>query len=61
MTKQGLYQKQECNVVGILNMEGGTPLLEINGQTVNLIDLLREFDGKDVSILIANKKETMTE
>lgn len=61
MAKQGLYEKQECNIIGILNMEGNTPLLEINGETINLIDLLNDFDGRDVSISICYKKESMTE
>ena len=41
MSKQGLYEKQECNVVGILNMEGNSPIMEINGESVNLLDILR--------------------
>lgn len=61
MSKQGLYEKQECNVVGILNMEGNSPIMEINGESVNLLDILRDFDGKDLSISIGYKKESMTE
>lgn len=61
MAKQGLFEKQECSIVGILNMEGNAPLLEINGETINLIDILKNFDGKDISISIGYKKESMTE
>ena len=52
MAKQGLYAKQECNIVGILNMEGETPLLEVNGQVVNLINLLKDFDADAMSYYI---------
>ena len=61
MSKQGLYEKQECNVVGILNMEGNSPIMEINGESVNLLDILRHFDGKDLSISTGYRKESMTE
>lgn len=61
MAKQGLYEKQECNIVGILNIEGNTPIMEINGESVNLLDILRDFDGKDLNIVIGYKKESMTE
>lgn len=61
MAKQGLYEKQECNIVGILSIEGNTPIMEINGESVNLLDILRDFDGKDLNIVIGYKKESMTE
>ena len=61
MAKQGLYEKQECNIVGILSIEGNTPIMEINVESVNLLDILRDFDGKDLNIVIGYKKESMTE
>jgi len=61
MNKQGMIEKQETNISGILNLEGNNPILEINGEMYNLIDALQKFDGKDVNIIITNKKETMTE
>ena len=61
MAKQGLYEKQECNIVGILSIESNTPIMEINGESVNLLDILRDFDGKDLNIVIGYKKESMTE
>lgn len=61
MAKQGLYEMQECNIVGILNVEDNVPFIEINGETVNLVDILKGFDGDDVSITIKYKKESMTE
>lgn len=60
MAKASVTTKQSLTAKGILNLGGNDILLEIeDGEAISLEDLLKDFDGKDVSISIANSNEIM--
>jgi len=60
MAKASVTTKQSLTAKGILNLGDNDIFLEIeDGEAISLIDLLKDFDGKDVSISVANSNEVM--
>lgn len=60
MAKASVTTKSSLTAKGILNLGDNDILLEIeDGEAISLEDLLKDFDGKDVSISVANSNEIM--
>ena len=60
MAKASVTTKSSLTAKGILSLGDNDILLEIeDGEAISLIDLFKDFDGKDVSISVANSNEIM--
>ena len=53
MGKIGIVKKKSLEVNGILNVEENG--IEVNGETLPLEELLKDFDGYDIKIVIGSE------
>ena len=60
MAKASVTTKQSLTAKGILNLGGNDILLEIeDGETISLEDLLKDFDGKSITVAVSYGEEVM--
>ena len=60
MAKASVTTKQSLTAKGILNLGDNDILLEIeDGEAISLIDLLKDFDGKSITIAVSYGEEVM--
>lgn len=60
MAKASVTTKQSLTAKGILSLGDNDIFLEIeDGEAISLIDLFKDFDGKEVNISVANSNEIM--
>ena len=60
MAKASVTTKQGLTAKGILNTDSDEILLEIeDGEVVSLLEILKDFNGKDVSINVTNSVDLM--
>lgn len=53
MAKIGISKKKSIEINGILNAEEKG--IEINGETLSLEGLIKDFDGYDIKIVLSNE------
>lgn len=58
MTKsnQGIFNSRKRKIVGILNVDQGDFSIEIKGETFNLLDLVEDYNGEDITITMEINK-----
>lgn len=60
MSKASVTTKQSLTAKGILNLSGNDILLEIeDGEAISLEDLLKDFDGKSITVAVSYGEEVM--
>ena len=60
MAKASVTTKQSLTAKGILNLSGNDILLEIeDGEAISLEDLLKDFDGKSITVAVSYGEEVM--
>jgi hypothetical protein len=60
MSKASVTTKQSLSARGILNLGGDEILIEIeDGEVVSLVELLKDFDGREVTISVNNSTDLM--
>ena len=53
MSKIGIIKKKSLEINGILDMENKG--VEVNGETLPLEELLKDFDGYDIKIVLGSE------
>lgn len=48
--KYGVFDKQGRKIVGVLGIEDDKVFVEVNGRSFPLAELVRDYDGSDITI-----------
>lgn len=48
--KYGVFDKQGRKIVGVLGIEDNKVFVEVNGRSFPLAELVRDYDGSDITI-----------
>lgn len=48
--KYGVFDKQGRKIVGVLGIEDDRVFVEVNGRSFPLAELVRDYDGSDITI-----------
>lgn len=48
--KYGVFDKQGRKIVGVLGIEDDNVFVEVNGRSFPLAELVRDYDGSDITI-----------
>lgn len=60
MAKASVTTKQSLTAKGVLNLNGDEIMIEIeDGEAASLMELLKDFNGLDVSISVSNSVDLM--
>lgn len=56
-SKYGIFNNTEYKIVGIVDSDGTSATIDVNGEAVDPIAELAKYDGYDVTITISEKSE----
>lgn len=59
-SKYGIFDSNSRKIVGVLNLDDGA-IIEINGKSVTLEEVLADYNGCDVTITVVDNASGLTQ
>lgn len=59
--KYGVFDKQGRKIVGVLGVEGDKVFVEVNGRSFPLAELVKDYDGSDITINVGIETDDMVD
>lgn len=59
--KYGVFDKQGRKIVGVLEVEDDKVFVEVNGRSFPLAELVKDYDGSDITINVGIETDDMVD
>lgn len=59
--KYGVFDKQGRKIVGVLGVEDDKVFVEVNGRSFPLAELVKDYDGSDITINVGIETDDMVD
>lgn len=60
-SKQGIFDTTSRKIVGVLNLDDGDVVVEVNGTQVTLDEVLQDYNGCDITITVGDNSSGLTQ